>query len=853
MNAWSAAADWREFHGDPGHTGVSRSFSMLPSMDISVAWNFTAGGAILSSPVSADADGDGKEEIFFGCDDGRLYALSHNGSLLWSFQTGGPVRSAPFVGLLHGNTTLQVLVGSEDGSVYALEHDGTLLWSFKTGGGVIASPMLGNITYGPRPGVIFGSRDGFLYVLHDDGTLFWKYWFGGPIVYTPSFVDFDSNAFGDVVFSTEDLVVVLSFIPFKIILSSAEYQVTTAPVVEGGHIFVGTEEGRVYDLTRTMVGVNEDVISSKHSRLYWMNHSRELEVLEGIAILNCSESVFSTPAVGDIDRNDDNGDEVAIGCDDGNLYVLGHDGNDTRLFRVTTSRPVKSSPVIAAFSWNVSDVSIVFGNDEGMLYIVNYSGYSLWSHHFGGRIFASPLVSDVNRDDYAEMVAATTDGVVYGMQSRTSVLKSQGLAYYATALGFMDNLDFDNATNYGVKALEIFERVNYSKGVDEVNMFFLDVSAKEHCMNAGYYYELKDYGLAVEEIEIANMIYFESRKSMKSECNDLLPIARSRYSFGKAEEMISLERFDEALVFAEDAKNMSTVSIDSSMVSLSMMLVERVNGLQAAKKMLGEIFLDYELNRTSGDMILGNMDLVEKSYRDSNVSLGERAYRMDVIRSELYMRNVTMLINMSQPEKANDLAVKVRDLCMQRNITDCVAMANAIIRETKLSSEANTYLAQAKKYYTATDFISANDYALKARDIFLKTGDSARLKEAEDILNRSTAMLGKKAEGPAFDIGKELSNPEVQALIVLLLIVAVIIVTQPKARVWWRGFAGRGLSVATQSGKKGGFGREIVRERPRPSRKARAPAARPPVKAGASGAATGSSDAGALGGAPEKH
>ena len=54
-------------------------------------------------------------EIFFGCDDGNLYALdAKTGAEKWKYKTGAPVCSTPWLadGVLY--------VGSEDGHVYAL-------------------------------------------------------------------------------------------------------------------------------------------------------------------------------------------------------------------------------------------------------------------------------------------------------------------------------------------------------------------------------------------------------------------------------------------------------------------------------------------------------------------------------------------------------------------------------------------------------------------------------------------------------------------------------------------------------------------------------------------------------------
>jgi outer membrane protein assembly factor BamB len=36
--------------------------------------------------------------VWFGSEDGKLYAVSPEGSLVWSYATGGPVPSSPAIG-----------------------------------------------------------------------------------------------------------------------------------------------------------------------------------------------------------------------------------------------------------------------------------------------------------------------------------------------------------------------------------------------------------------------------------------------------------------------------------------------------------------------------------------------------------------------------------------------------------------------------------------------------------------------------------------------------------------------------------------------------------------------------------
>lgn len=85
-------------------------------------WRHPATGA---SSASSPAVGDGK--VYFGLDDGYVYALDAlSGNLIWSYKTGGPIKSSPAIsdGLL--------FVGSEDGNLYAIGYPTTQTFNVKT-------------------------------------------------------------------------------------------------------------------------------------------------------------------------------------------------------------------------------------------------------------------------------------------------------------------------------------------------------------------------------------------------------------------------------------------------------------------------------------------------------------------------------------------------------------------------------------------------------------------------------------------------------------------------------------------------------------------------------------------------
>ena len=64
--------------------------------------------------------------IYFGSDDGYLYALDRSGALEWRYETGLPVRSSPAIG-----ADGTIYFGSDDGYLYALDRNGALNWRYE--------------------------------------------------------------------------------------------------------------------------------------------------------------------------------------------------------------------------------------------------------------------------------------------------------------------------------------------------------------------------------------------------------------------------------------------------------------------------------------------------------------------------------------------------------------------------------------------------------------------------------------------------------------------------------------------------------------------------------------------------
>lgn len=129
LPASCVAADWAMFRGNAGRTGFVPEQAAPP---LTRAWEFQAGGGIVSSPAIYDG------LVYFGARDGKIYAFNAvSGAPAWQLQTGGRVDSSPAVS---GGAVYAV---SADGYLYALDRlTGEVLWKALLGAFSISSPLV---------------------------------------------------------------------------------------------------------------------------------------------------------------------------------------------------------------------------------------------------------------------------------------------------------------------------------------------------------------------------------------------------------------------------------------------------------------------------------------------------------------------------------------------------------------------------------------------------------------------------------------------------------------------------------------------------------------------------------------
>jgi len=173
----SPAINWAEavYLGDANGT----LYAIWPWSGAEV-WKVSLGGSPVSSPLfdgSWQYYSDGGETVYVGAGNDLLAVNSMDGTLRWKYTTGGAVRSCPATG-----PEWALLVGSDDGKLYAFQRlQGKLNWTFSTGGAVRSSPAVD-----ADGTAYFGGNDNYVYALNPDGSLLWKYATGGTVTSSPA-------------------------------------------------------------------------------------------------------------------------------------------------------------------------------------------------------------------------------------------------------------------------------------------------------------------------------------------------------------------------------------------------------------------------------------------------------------------------------------------------------------------------------------------------------------------------------------------------------------------------------------------------------------------------------------------
>ncbi len=168
-----------------GTSNYKRLYALNLKKNYSNLWSFYAGAPVRSSPAASLDD----RTICFGADNGWFYAVDgKSGKLCWKYKTGGAVRSTPAI------WKETIYFGSNDGNLYAMNPDGSLKWKRSLGSPVDSSPAIDS------KGNVYVGIKGTLYKISKEGKVIWQFETNDFSDASPS-IDGNDNiciAFGDI-------------------------------------------------------------------------------------------------------------------------------------------------------------------------------------------------------------------------------------------------------------------------------------------------------------------------------------------------------------------------------------------------------------------------------------------------------------------------------------------------------------------------------------------------------------------------------------------------------------------------------------------------------------------------------
>jgi outer membrane protein assembly factor BamB len=175
----SAYGDWLYCLNGPTGKVIWRSY--LPKEEL------RRQPGVVSSPLIADVNADGRMEAVVGTRAKRVYTLdARTGRLLWFHAFSYGVDSTPSFAIVEGQPLVfvgsgEALNGKGDNSIYALRgSDGATVWRTRVGGGVDSSPIVADINGDDRLEVVVTTlADASCYALDAaSGNILWRHRFG---------------------------------------------------------------------------------------------------------------------------------------------------------------------------------------------------------------------------------------------------------------------------------------------------------------------------------------------------------------------------------------------------------------------------------------------------------------------------------------------------------------------------------------------------------------------------------------------------------------------------------------------------------------------------------------------------
>jgi len=178
--------------------------------DGTLRWETPTGDDFISSVTIADANGNGKPE---------LYACSQNDNAAWCFDARtGAIRwktamvggadvypsSSLAVADLDDDGSAEIVVADQLGYVYCLDAEGAIRWIFLIEKRTHAAPSVGDVDGDGEIEILVAGGDHYLYCIDAGGALEWRYLTDKRLIYPATITDVDNDGKTEILFCGSD-------------------------------------------------------------------------------------------------------------------------------------------------------------------------------------------------------------------------------------------------------------------------------------------------------------------------------------------------------------------------------------------------------------------------------------------------------------------------------------------------------------------------------------------------------------------------------------------------------------------------------------------------------------------------